>query len=389
MMKVMLMCVMSLLLLGCYSKPEGTLLWESAAVQSGVSKTMQRGHVFMFPNVPLGGVAPDDAMLLGIIDSGVNSAHPQLTGYIKEQKDFTGEGELDELGHGTSVALIALFGLGVEQPKAAIVSAKVVNRDGRINEEHVIDAIKWMANKEIKIVNLSLGFHGSLKDHQELCYTIASYPDVFFVAAAGNSGPDVKVFPAACDVNNLMSVAATDQSGDQAKYSGTGDILTQGRWGFLSEWMYFYELAQKEAVAGNHEQAKVLYQKSISIEDNAGSHFQLGLLELANSNSSEAIVRFKNAINIDPAFAEAYEMLGAALFLEEKFELAEISLRDAIDLYPDGTNQVIARAHYNLGQTLLRLGRKEQAMLEFLETKRLFPGYPNIDAMLEGNSQSK
>src|SRR5687768_6490058 len=42
---------------------------------------------------------------VAVIDSGIDTNHPQLRHLVVKQKDFTGEGLQDELGHGTRVAL--------------------------------------------------------------------------------------------------------------------------------------------------------------------------------------------------------------------------------------------------------------------------------------------
>jgi len=207
------------------------------------------------------------------------------------------------------------------------------------------------------VINLSLGFNGDRKDHEGLCDAISHHADILFVAAAGNSGPDIKVFPAACGLSNLIPVAAADENGKPADYSGKGDVLAPGGVRFIKEWAYYYESAQALAKAGQLEKARHLYEKSISVEQNAESEFQIGLIDLNENKADAAIIQFNRAINIEPALAEAHEMLGATLYMQAKYPQAEKSLRTAIDLYPDSiqTNSYRARAHFNLGQTLLRL----------------------------------
>src|SRR5262245_6096835 len=68
-------------------------------------------RVGMMPGVPLGPhVIDKDAPILGFIDSGVQADHPQIKGLIAEEKDFTGEGPGDDLGHGTKVVLVYIAG---------------------------------------------------------------------------------------------------------------------------------------------------------------------------------------------------------------------------------------------------------------------------------------
>ncbi len=383
-MKAAIAILLWTLSLPCHPEQEGRLLWESPDGREALSK-FKPGQIFLFPGAPMGGKAVENAVRVGIIDSGVASQHPQLDGYLENAKDFTGEGLTDELGHGTSIALIALYGTGVEKPPSLLLSAKVVQRNGKIRKEHVIEGIKWATEQSAKIINLSLGFEGSRDEHNDLCSLIAGYRDVLFFAAAGNSGPDTRLFPAACGIDNLIPVSATDKDGKPADYSGAGAVYAPGSWSFLQEWSYFYKLGEAQAREGELDQARRSFQRSIDIEPNAASHYQIGVLDLAENKRPAAISQFKHAIGIDPAMPEAHEMLGAALFLNGDFVLAEIALRNAIDLYPDEAvfQNMRARAHFNLGQTLRRLNRKNEAFAEFTETKRLFPAYPRIDQMLE------
>lgn len=375
-----LLCVLSL---PCYPSEEGQLLWESDNERQALSK-FKPGQIFLFPRAPMGGKAIENPVRIGIVDSGVARKHPQLDGYLEDARDFTGEGLEDELGHGTSVALITLFGTGAEKPPSVLLSAKVVRRNGKIRKNEAIEGIKWAVDRGAKVINLSLGFEGSRNEHEDLCALVASSPDIMFVAAAGNSGPDTQVFPAACNVDNILPIGATGNDGKPAGYSGAGAVYAQGSWAFLPEWSYYYQLGQIQASNKDFVQARTAFQKSIDIEENAASHYQIGVLDLSEDKPSAAIGRFENSIEIDPAMPEAHEMLGAALFVKGNFQLAEKSLRNAIDLYPDHADFQYqrARAHFNLGQTLRSLNRNKEAHIQFLETKRLVPAYPRIDQML-------
>lgn len=199
----------------------GELFWDGLDPRA-------RTHSTLYPGVPLHGKAPDNCSLIGVIDSGVSSSHPQLAGYLRASVDFGGDGLEDTLGHGTAVALVALFGQGRTNPPCAILSAKVTDRFGNIREEAVVKAIDWMAEQGARVVNLSLGFRGNPDEYKALCAAIGRYPKIYFVAAAGNYGPDVAVFPAACGNGNISSVGALDESGKRADYSGLGTFYAPG-----------------------------------------------------------------------------------------------------------------------------------------------------------------
>jgi hypothetical protein len=388
-MKFLILFTFSLLSFSCYADSVGHLLWETAAPVERPSHEIGSNSLWLFPGASLHGRASAGAIPIGIIDSGLMITHPQLEGYITDSKDFTGEGLNDEIGHGTLVALIALYGRGSNEPKSSLINAKVVSRSGIIQEGHVIEAINWVTARGAKIVNLSLGFSGTREEHALLCDAMESHPNVLFLAAAGNSGPNVKAYPAACDIKNGLSVGATEETGNPSSYSGLGEIYALGNSHFIKEWAYYYNQAQEMASSGRLDQAKALYQRSIMAEENAMSHYQIGLLNLSEKDISSAIEQLKTAIEIEPALAEAHEMLGAAFFLRGDYAQAEKSLRNAIDLYPDDSNtrKVRARAHCNLGKTLLRLGQNTKAKSEFLEVKRLVPDYMGIDSLLESVAQ--
>lgn len=361
----------------------GSLFWDPAsAPESYVSEG--KPSLLLFPEVPWGGKASADAILIGVIDSGVRSDHPQLAGYLKEAKDFTEEGLEDELGHGTVVALIALFSTGKAQPPSALISAKVANRKGEIREKDVIDAIDWLVERGARIVNLSLGFKGTAEEHADLCAAILRHKDTFFAAAAGNYGPETRVYPAACEAENLLAVGGMDESGHPAASSGRGAVYAPGNVLMQKEWRYYYEEGQRHARKGEFGRARVFYRKSIETEVNAESELQIGVIDLTEKKVDAAIERLTRATTIDPALAEAQEMLGVALLIKGDFSRAEHFLRTAIDLYPEipESTRQRARAHFNLGNTLFRLNRMDEARTEFGIVKQLMPAYPRIDEML-------
>jgi hypothetical protein len=167
------------------------------------------------------------ALLIGVIDSGILDDHPQLRGLIRATRDFTGEGIRDRIGHGTVVAIQTqpapevLRQFNVQGPVAfPLLVAKVAHADRTVQKEDLMLAIDWIVKQGASVVNLSLGFKESDGDFSDLCAMIAQRKDTTFVAAAGNYGPEVAVYPAACVAENLICVSALDESGLPAAYSG-------------------------------------------------------------------------------------------------------------------------------------------------------------------------
>lgn len=186
------------------------------------------GRWLLVDYLPASAPAPkSNALLIGVIDSGILADHPQLRGLIRATRDFTGEGIRDRLGHGTVVAIQTqpapniLRQLKIDGPVAfPLLIAKVAHADRRIIKDDLMLAIDWIVKQGASVVNLSLGFRETEGDFSDLCAMIAQRKDTMFVAAAGNDGPNVTVYPAACKVENLICVSALDPSGLPAAYSG-------------------------------------------------------------------------------------------------------------------------------------------------------------------------
>ena len=95
---------------------------------------------------------------VGIIDSGVNPAHPHVGGVaggtrITSNEDHRASDYLDYLGHGTAVA-------GAIREKASdaeLYAVKVFDRALTTNIEVIIKALDWCADNHIDVINLSLG----------------------------------------------------------------------------------------------------------------------------------------------------------------------------------------------------------------------------------------
>ncbi|TMP20797.1 hypothetical protein CWC02_04530 [Pseudoalteromonas sp. S2721] len=130
--------------------------------------------------------ATDDNSVCGIgfVDSGVDKEHPAIKGLIAEYKDFTGEGLEDFHQHGTDVVLMYLnklqnkidiaqlggksssFMTAVESAnqmancqKPKLFIAKVVTslpEDKESTLKRVAKAIRWLGDKNIKVVNISI-----------------------------------------------------------------------------------------------------------------------------------------------------------------------------------------------------------------------------------------
>ncbi|MCG6202326.1 S8 family peptidase [Psychromonas antarctica] len=117
---------------------------------------------------------PENASLICVLDSGVNTNHTLLQGAIGDAQSFiSGEDESDIVGHGTAVAGVALFGNIEERIESnewtrelILLSGKVLSKDEYGNpifdektiESTLIDAITYFYEEyNCRIYNLSLG----------------------------------------------------------------------------------------------------------------------------------------------------------------------------------------------------------------------------------------
>lgn len=165
----------------------------------------------------------DDAVGVLIVDSGITSNHPLLEKAVGSEENFQEvEKELqDKVGHGTSVAGVAIYGdikskLNSQKfnPSNWLFSAKVMygKEDFHGNLEAVYDEDKLFENQlnrairsfldneyyKIKVVNISFGNSTqTMGEKNNRQFPLASllddlayeYKDVVFVVSAGNSDP--------------------------------------------------------------------------------------------------------------------------------------------------------------------------------------------------------
>jgi len=120
---------------------------------------LQQDHAFdTWIDVPA--LAP---VSVAIIDSGIDTTHPDLASKIVAARSFVGGSPTDQAGHGTFVAGEIAAALnnnegiaGIAFP-AQLIVAKVVRPDLSISLEAEAEAIRWAADQGARVINLSLG----------------------------------------------------------------------------------------------------------------------------------------------------------------------------------------------------------------------------------------
>ncbi|MEU4163766.1 S8 family peptidase [Actinoplanes sp. NPDC026670] len=172
-------------------------------------------------------------VVVAVIDTGVDGAHPDLAGNVLagyDAIDDTEGGDTDGNGHGThvagTVAAVAGNGEGIAgvAPDAKILPIKVLDADGSGYTSDTAEGIVWAADNGAQVINLSLGSDSST-DAEEAAVAYALEKGVTVVAAAGNEREEGSPtsYPAAYD--GVIAVAATDADDEIAEYSNRGDYV--------------------------------------------------------------------------------------------------------------------------------------------------------------------
>lgn len=180
----------------------------------------------------------DRKVRIAIVDTGIDTNHPDLKSKIVAQRSFAGPTESpsgrDTAGHGTAVAGVASAitdnGAGVAGacPNCALMAAKISNSTDAIAVADEVQGINWARKNGADVINLSLGGPGAVDVEQE-AVNRAWKAGVVVVAAAGNAGSREPNYPAA--YRRSISVVATDARDRKAGFSsfgGTVDVAAPG-----------------------------------------------------------------------------------------------------------------------------------------------------------------
>jgi subtilisin family serine protease len=169
--------------------------------------------------------SPD--VVIGVMDSGVDAAHPDLAGAVLEGRNFVDEKSdtSDPFGHGTAVAGILAARANNSVGSAGVcwrcrlLPLRVLRPEGFAYKLTMARALDWAVDHGVAVVNISLydeNRNGVLHDaiHR------ARAAGVLVVTAAGNEGWATLEYPAAYP--DAISVGALGADGRLADYSNHG-----------------------------------------------------------------------------------------------------------------------------------------------------------------------
>lgn len=177
-----------------------------------------------------------EGVTVAVLDTGIDTDHPDLADAIVATNDFTGDGIEDANGHGTHCAgIIAarLNGVGFigVAPKAELLIGKVLNNRGQGAFEWIARGVDWAVEEGADIISMSLGGSAST---QRLYVSIhkALADGVFVICAAGNEG---SVFRNSIGYpgryGGVITIAAHDHNGNPSGFSSRGgelDVMAPG-----------------------------------------------------------------------------------------------------------------------------------------------------------------
>ncbi|MFC0114460.1 S8 family serine peptidase [Kibdelosporangium aridum] len=165
---------------------------------------------------------------VAVLDTGYDPEHPDLAGIVKGEKDFTGEGIRDNVGHGTHVAATvagrgkASGGKYTGVAKGAdLLIGKVCMTFG-CPFDAILEGMQWAADSGAKVVNMSLG--GGQSDGTDpmsaAVNRISAEKGTLFVIAAGNSANSRVSAPAAAD--SALAVGSVNKQDVASPFSSPG-----------------------------------------------------------------------------------------------------------------------------------------------------------------------
>ncbi|MGW0624718.1 S8 family peptidase [Streptomyces sp. NPDC002765] len=170
---------------------------------------------------------------VAVLDTGVDTDHPDLKGQVIASKNFTDSPTTqDHFGHGTHVASI-VAGTGAKSsgtykgvaPDAKILNGKVLSDKGEGDDATILAGMEWAADQGADIVNLSLGMSDTpgIDPLEAEVNKLSESKGILFAIAAGNEGEGgPQTIDSPGSAADALTVGAVDGHDKLAEFSSLG-----------------------------------------------------------------------------------------------------------------------------------------------------------------------
>ncbi|MBI5168223.1 MAG: S8 family serine peptidase [Candidatus Eisenbacteria bacterium] len=174
------------------------------------------------------------SVIIAIIDSGVQTGHPDLTqvaGYDFGDNDANPDDNSSQAGHGTACAGVAAanansLGSAGAAPNCSIMPLKVANSAGTMSFTSIQNALYWAADHGANIISMSLGAAIASDAATDAAITYAYNAGCVILAATGNENKSTISYPA---INpNVIGVGAASPCGDRKRSSSLSTEVNPG-----------------------------------------------------------------------------------------------------------------------------------------------------------------
>ncbi|MBS4175955.1 S8 family serine peptidase [Lederbergia citrea] len=160
------------------------------------------------------------AIKVAVIDTGVQTNHPDLKGKIVSAKNITGGSPQQ---HGTHVAGIIAASINKKgvvgvAPNVKIMPINVFYGSSAYTDD-IVEGIVYAADKGADVINMSLGSYG-YSYYMDVATAYAKSKGSIIIAAAGNDDTNRETYPAA--LSSVIAVSATDSNDSITWFSNYG-----------------------------------------------------------------------------------------------------------------------------------------------------------------------